>query len=205
MSTSSFLSNTWAKEKRPLQPVKLLIQREDYATCHIKVPEEPQRLSAITLDSKFYSFFRVLEEPTKTLGLLLKLTARGNQVAMTPIRRGYVIWVHEPDGTLVKSPTQTSPNLIQPTLGPADCWVIGDRQTGYRACSLKVPDLADTVLGLADSRQRLYSLYRREKDPAQSLKLAGRLVKRGDEVILLVRKASYIICIYESDAVIVPS
>ncbi|MEL6381122.1 MAG: hypothetical protein AAFQ89_01345 [Cyanobacteria bacterium J06626_18] len=205
MSTSPFPSNTWAQEKRPLQPAKLLIQREDYVTCHIQVPEESQRLSAITLDGKFYSFFRALKEPIKTLGLLLKLTARGNQVAMTPISRGYVVWVHEPDGAPVKSATQTSPNLIQPTFGPADCWVIGDRQLGYRACSLKVPDLSDTVLGLADSKQRLYSLYRREKNPAQSLKLAARLAKRGDEVILLVRKASYIICIYEPAAVIVPN
>ena len=189
----------------PLQPVKLLIQREDYATCHIRVPEEAQRLSAIALDGNFYSFFRALKDPAKALGLLLKLAARGNEVAMTLTSKGYVIWVHEPDGTLAVSANKTTPRVIAPTFGPADCWIIAERQPGYRACSLKVPDLPDTVVGIADSQQKLYSLYRREKSASDTLKLAARLSKRGDEVIILVRKEGYIVCIHEPAARMLPA
>ena len=205
VSTSPFMSNASTEAKQTLQPVKLLVQREDYTTCHIKVAEEPQPLSAVSLDNRFYSFFRVLREPTKALGLLLKLTARGNHVAMILVNRGYVIWVYEPDGRLVTPAQKTSPKVIQTTPGPSDCWVISDHQSGYQVCSLKVPDLSDPILGLVDSNQKLYSLYRREQEAGHSLKLAARLTKRGDEVILLVRKDSYIICIHEPNAVIVPS
>ncbi|MEM9001891.1 MAG: hypothetical protein AAGE59_00045 [Cyanobacteria bacterium P01_F01_bin.86] len=201
---SPSLNFSSVSSERSLQPAKLLIHREDYVTCHIRAPEEPQRLSAIALEGKFYSFFRALREPTKTLGLLLKLTARGNQVAMTPTNRGYVIWVHEPDSTLALPANQSTPHTLPLTFGPANCWVIGERQPGYQACSLKLPDLPDDVLGLADSNQKLYSLYRREGDAAHALKLAAKLVKRGDEVILLVRTTGYILCVYEPGAKIAP-
>ena len=205
MPTSPSLNPSLTGTSCPLQPIKLLIQREDYATCHIQVPEETQRLSAIALDGKFYSFFRALKDPAKALTLLLKLTVRGNQVAMTLTKVGYVVWAHESEGTLAISANQTTPRLIPPTFGPADCWILGERQPGYRACSLKVPDLPDTVFGIVSSQQKCYSLYRREKDVGNTLKLAARLTRRGDEVAMLARQEEYILCIYEPGATILPS
>ena len=205
MFTSPSHSSSSNEIAPPLQPVKLLTQRDDYVTCHIQIPEETRRLSAIALDGKFYSFFRVLKEPPKALDLLLKLTARGNQVAMTRTRTGYVIWVHEPEGLLATSDKQIVPRVIPLIFGPADCWIIGERQPDYRACSLKVPDLPDPLLGLANSRQKFYSLYRREKDPAEALKIAARLTRYGDEVTVLVRKEEYVLCIYEPAAKILPT
>ena len=192
-----------AKANRPLQSVKLLAQREDYNTCHIYLPEEPQRLAAVALDGKFYSFFRSLREPIKTVGLLLKLAARGQQVVTTPTKHGHALWIYEPDGSLAKSTTRESARMLPPTFGPADCWIISDRQPGYRICSLKVPDLPDDVVpGLANG-QKFYSLYRRERHAGNTLKLATRLVQRGDEVVLLVGKAGYVICVYEPGATMV--
>ena len=205
MFTSHSLSSSSNGVGRPLQPIKLLTQRGDYATCHIQIPEETQRLAAIALDGKFYSFFRALKEPTKALGLLLKLTARGNQVAMTRTRTGYVTWVYEPAGSLATSDKQIVPRVIPLVFGPADCWIVGERQPGYRVCSLKVTDLPDAIFGLASSRQKFYSLYRREKDPAEALKIAARLTKRGDETTILVRKEAYILCVYEPAAKLLPT
>lgn len=196
-SSSGFPTTT----SQTLQSAKLLNSREQYATCHIRLPDETERLPAIALDGKYYSFFRSLEDVQKTLGLILKLTARGEQVALTKTRRGYVIWVHEPDASPAAPPNARSKTL-PPIFGPADCWVISDRQSGYRTCSLKVPDLPDTVPGLADS-QKLYSLYRREQDAENVLKLAARLSQRGDEVVLLVSKAGYALCVYEPGATVV--
>jgi len=183
-----------------LQPVKLLSQREDYTTCHIHIPGDEHRLPAIAVDGKFYGFFRASNDPTKTLGLLLKLAARGDEVVATPTKRGYALWVHEPTGTLAKATNRTTRTLL-PTMSPADCWIISDRQPGFRTCSLRVPDLPDTVPGLANG-QRLYSLYRREKDADSVLKLSTRLSQRGDEVVVLVSLQDYVLCIYEPGAAI---
>lgn len=193
----------FAAPNRPLQPIKLLIQREDYTTCHIAIPGDTQRLAAIALSHKFYSFFRAPKEATKALGLLLKLAARGNQTAFTLTAKGYAIWVHEPDAVLAGLTPQDMAQAL-PTLVPADCWIIGDRQPGYRACSLQVTDLPEPVRGLSNHQGRLYSLYRRANDAGQALKVAARLCRRRDEVVMVVGKTGYILCVYEPNATILP-
>lgn len=198
--TSTSLNTLSANSDNSLQPVKLLAQRDDYTTCHIHVPEDEHRLPAIALDGNFYSFFRTLDDAAKTLSILLKLSAKGDQVVMTPTRRGYAIWVYEPTGILA-SPKGKTPRSIPPSFGPANCWVISDRQSGYRTCSLKVPDLPDTVPGLANG-QKLFSLYRRERDADTTLKLGARLSQRGDEIVILSAEGVYAICIYEPGAII---
>ena len=91
---------TAAGSDQPPQPTKLLAQREDYTTCHIYLPDEQQRLPAIALDGNFYSFFRSLQDATKTLSILRKLSAKGEQTVMTPNKRGYAIWVYESDAEM---------------------------------------------------------------------------------------------------------
>lgn len=204
MLTSSSPDFASASADCPLQSVKLLSRRDQFTTCHINVPDEPQRLPAIALDGKFYSFFRSLSDPIKVLGLVLKLTARSDQVAVTLTNRGYVLWVHEPDSSLAQATRNAEFRLMQPTVSPAECWVISDRQPGYRACSLEVPDLPDRIPGLAN-HQKLYSLYRRERDAGRILKLAMRLVHRGDEVVVLVGKVGYVLCVYEPGATLANS
>lgn len=201
MLTSTSLNPLPTNGDHLLQSVKLLAQRDDYTTCHIHVPGDSHRLPAIALDGNFYSFFRSLEDPAKTLNLLLKLSAKGNQAVMTPTRRGYAIWAYESAGILA-SPNGQPPRSLPASYGPADCWVISDRQAGFRTCSLKVPDLPDTVPGLANG-QKLFSLYRRETDAETTLKLGARLSQRGDEIVILTTDEAYAICIYEPGAITV--
>ncbi|MEO1095501.1 MAG: hypothetical protein AAFX01_11440 [Cyanobacteria bacterium J06638_28] len=182
------------------QAVKLLSQREDYATCHIHIPGEPQRMPAIAVGDRFYSFFRSLKDSQKTLGILLKLSNRGNQVVMTPTSRGYALWVYEADATLASN-SRGRRRTLATTFGPADCWIVSDRQPGYRICSLRLPDLAKTVQGITNG-QKLYSLYRREQSSEAAIKLATRLCQRGDEVVVVVGTSGYVICIYESTATV---
>ncbi len=184
---------------RILQPVKFLSQREQYVTCHVKVPGDPHRLSAIALNGRFYSFFRLCQQVSKALGLILKLTGRGDAVVVTSTSRGYALWVEEPDAVVALPAHGKIPRTIPPTFGPADCWVISDRQPEYRTCTLKVPDLPDVVPGLTNDKT-FYSLYRREKDGNTVLKLAARLSDRGDEVVILVALEGYVICIHEPGA-----
>lgn len=200
MYTSPSATTIETPKQTSLQAVKLISQRETYVTCHVRIPGDAQRLPAIAMDGKFYSFFRSLKDPQKTLGLLLKLSSRNNQVAMTPTGKGYALWVYEPDAALV-STNKVGPRTLPPTFGPASCWIISDRQSGYRICSLKVPDLSDTVQGLTNG-QKLYSLYRREQSAESTIKLAARLSQRGDEVVVVVSTSGYVICIYEPAATI---
>jgi hypothetical protein len=201
VQTSTALNSVSTQEERLLQPVKLLAQREDYRTCHIQIPGEAGRLPAIALDGKFYSFFRSLQDPAKALTVLLKLSALGNQAVLTPTHRGYAIWVNEP-AAVPSTPTgQPNSRYLSPTYGPADCWIIGDHQPGYRTCSLKVPDLPDIVPGLANG-QKLFSLYRLEPSPDSALQLGARLSQRGDELVILHGAEGYAICIYEPGATV---
>jgi hypothetical protein len=198
--TSTSLNALSTDGDNSLQPVKLLAQRDEYTTCHIYVPGDSHRLPAIALDGNFYSFFRSIDDSSKTLNMLLKLSVKGNQTVMTPTRRGYAIWVYEA-GALLATPSDKAPRTLSSSFGPADCWLISDRQAGYRTCSLKVPDLPDLVPGLANG-QKLFSLYRREKDADITLKLGARLSQRGDEIVILVAEEGYAICIYEPGATI---
>jgi len=198
--TSTALNSPLAQTDLPLQPVKLLAQRDDYTTCHILSPDEGLRLPAIALDGNFYSFFRSQGDPVKVLNVLRKLSANGDATVMTPTRRGYAIWVQEP-GAILAAPQGKSARNLPPSFGPANCWIISDQQAGYRTCTLDVPDLPAPVPGLANG-QKLFSLYRREKDADTTLKLGSRLSQRGDEIVILVSEEIYAICIYEPGATI---
>ena len=191
---------TAAGSDQPPQPTKLLAQRDDYTTCHIYLPDEQQRLPAIALDGNFYSFFRSLQDATKTLSILRKLSAKGEQTVMTPNKRGYAIWVYESDAVLATGRGSKTRNL-PPSFGPANSWIVSDDQAGYNTCSLKVPDLPDVVPGLTNGQQ-LFSLYRQESDPKTALSLGSRLAQRGDEIVILVGDAGYAICVYEPGATI---
>jgi hypothetical protein len=198
-SSSRFAAN----RSQSLQAVKLLGSRDQYRTSHIHVPGDEHRLPAIALNGKFYSFFRSLNDAPKATGLMLKLTARGDQVALTPTRSGYALWVYEPEALPALPAGASTPRTIAPTFDPADAWIISDRQPGFRTCSLKVTDLPDIVPGIASDR-KLYSLYRRDQEPESVLKLASRLTQRGDEVVLLVTKIGYALCVEEPGATLVP-
>lgn len=183
-----------------LQPVRILTQRTDYDTCHISVPDESGRLPAIALAGRFYSFFRSLHDPNQVIGMLLKLSSRGEQMALTLINQGYVLWANEPEAKPAPPTQEGQIRLFTPTFEPSACWVISSRQAGYRPCSLTVPDLSSTLPGLIREPDCFYSLYRREQDAGKILKLATRLIQRGDEIVLLVGKMRYIICIREPNA-----
>ncbi|MGF1458426.1 MAG: hypothetical protein ACFBSG_05305 [Leptolyngbyaceae cyanobacterium] len=198
LTSTPALNPRLIQPKSSLQPTKLLGQREDYTTCHILLPEEGERLPAIALDGHFYSFFRSLDDPQKILRILLKLSAKGERTVMTPNKRGYAIWVHEPTAVLATSKGKASRQLPS-SFGPANCWIISDRQPGYRLCTLNVPDLPDAVPGLAQG-QKLFSLYRREQDADNTLKLGSRLSQRGDEIVIVISNNNYGLCIYEPGA-----
>ncbi|MGD1907904.1 MAG: hypothetical protein ACFB0C_18215 [Leptolyngbyaceae cyanobacterium] len=181
------------------ESVKILTDRDQYSTCHVTIPGESERLPAVALNGQFYSFFRSSADLTTTFKLVVKLTQRGDAVVLTQTKMGHVIWLIEPDAQVASSSAKA--RSVTPNFGPADCWILRDRQSGYQPCTLKVPDLPETVPGLAMG-QKLFSFYRRDRDGSNALKLAGRLTQRGDEVVVLLAQDTYVLCVREPVATV---
>jgi sulfur transfer complex TusBCD TusB component (DsrH family) len=196
--TSSLSQNTASSVG---EAIKILTQRDQYSTCHITIPGEPDRLPAIALNGQFYSFFRSSADLAVTLKLVMKLTQRGDAVVLTQTKAGHVIWLTEPDAQISTPLKGAAARNLGPNFGPADCWILSDRQPGYQPSTLKVPDLPETVPGLAIG-QKLFSLYRRDHDGSNALKLAGRLTQRGDEVVVLLTQDTYVLCVREPVATV---
>jgi hypothetical protein len=68
--------------------------------CHITLPDTPEPTSAIYYEGKYYAyvkFFPTVEIARQKAALLAQ---RGNQVLLTRIPKGLVLWVHEADAQL---------------------------------------------------------------------------------------------------------
>lgn len=65
--------------------------------CHISLPDTPRPTSAIHYEGQYYAyvkFFQTVEVARQKAELLKQ---RGNQVLLTRVSKGVVLWVHEVD------------------------------------------------------------------------------------------------------------
>lgn len=177
---------------------KLLLNRDQYVSCHINVSDLPQRLPAIAVDGKFYSFFKVILKAQKALEAIAKLTQKGDEIALTASKRGYVLWVYEPESKPAP-PKKLRLPPIPPIFGPAPCSIVQNLAQLER-CHLKVADMAQQLVGIK-YQGALYSLFRKEQNAQTTLEIAAKLTKRDDEVILVVAKDGYAIFILEPTAI----
>lgn len=149
------------------------------------------------MDGQFYSFFKVVEAPTKALAVAARLGRLGDYVALTLTKRGYVIWVYEPEAHF--APPRSNPrSSIKPAFGPAICCIASDANA-YERCSIRVPDLDKAVSGLA-CNQRFYSIFRQEKNAADIILLAAKLGQRRDETIIAPMDDGFVLGVYEANA-----
>ncbi|MEO0824906.1 MAG: hypothetical protein AAFY67_04515 [Cyanobacteria bacterium J06642_9] len=174
---------------------KLLFNRDQYVSCHINVSDLPERLAAIAVDGKFYSFFKVLPKAQKALEVVAKLTHKGDEIAVTVSKRGYVLWVYEPDSKLASS--KRSPLHLK-LRGSAPCTIIYERDR-FQPCYLKVADMSQKLAGIK-YQANLYSLFRRENEAQGTLEIAAKLTTRNDEVVLIPAQVGYSIFVLESAA-----
>ncbi|MDX2241705.1 MAG: hypothetical protein NW224_13555 [Leptolyngbyaceae cyanobacterium bins.302] len=71
-------------------------------SCHIVVPDLPKPVGAIAYEGRFYSYFRCYEDTASVQRVATRLIARGDQVLLTQVRRGLVLWVFEPEAQLAR-------------------------------------------------------------------------------------------------------
>lgn len=173
---------------------RLLLDRDLYAPCHIRVPDVAQRLSAVYVDNQFYSFFKFVPNAQKALDVLVRLGKRDDQVALTSTKRGYVIWAYEPNASY--APPGKSPNFaIRPVFGPKPCLLITDVEA-YELCSLQVPDMAQPLTAIA-YRNKYYSIFKQNNEAAKLLAMAAKLSQRGDDVLIALTPPTYTLGLFE--------
>lgn len=82
---------------------KLLESRSQYQPCQIRVPDLDKRLSAILVEGKYYSLFRVAGDRQKFTETIAKLNRRNDETVVTRTSKGFIIWVLEPEAYLDQS------------------------------------------------------------------------------------------------------
>ncbi len=86
---------------------KLFLQKGEYQTCHICLDDTQEHLAAITIDQKFYSFFKTVRDRDKALDLLGKIYDGGSDAIITQAPKAYAIWILENDALPVEREPKT--------------------------------------------------------------------------------------------------
>jgi hypothetical protein len=172
---------------------KILASRNQYSPCHIQVPDSQERLAAIAVDTRYYSFFKLVSDRAKTLQIAAKLVYRGDDVAITQTPKGDVIWIYEAEA-------QTGGSVAVKKQSDSGLWRILDSEQEYQTCQIRVPDMAKPLAAICVDRQ-YYSFMRIVRNEAQAIDLVERLAKKGNAAMITVGGRSYAIWVLESDAI----
>jgi hypothetical protein len=166
---------------------KILESRSQYRSCHIRVPDESDRLAAIQVGDQYYSFFKVVKKRQKAMQVPARLVYRGDEVVITHVSKGDVIWVLEPDAG---SQTEKPANRL--------CQILQD-DGEYEPCVISVPDTAHPLEAVFTSG-KYYSLLRVVKDREAAIELADRLTQKGNETVITQSDRGFSIWVLEPDA-----
>lgn len=180
---------------------KVLNERKTYVSCHIRVPDLDNRLPAIALDGKFYSFLKAVKDAEKALTTISRLGKGEDEIALTLSRRGYALWAPEPQGRF--SPPQRDPRFsLKPAFGPPPCLFLSDAST-LEPCQIQVADLSKSVAGVRVNSD-FYSVFRVEPEAQTSIQIVGKLASRGDTTLLgRARDGQYLIGVLEPTGVLI--
>ena len=78
-------------------PTRILESRDQYQTCHVRLPGMDERTPAILFQKQYYSLFKVVTDQQQAIEIEDRLTRKREKVVVTKIAKGYAIWVLEPD------------------------------------------------------------------------------------------------------------
>jgi hypothetical protein len=86
---------------------RIFLDPGDYHTCHLQVPDIDERLPGISFANKLYSFFKVVVDREKALDVMERIFDNGDDAVITQTRKGFVLWVLEPNASMVKKKVRT--------------------------------------------------------------------------------------------------
>jgi hypothetical protein len=179
---------------------RILTSRTQYRSCHIRVPDDTQRLAAVLVGTKYYSFFRLIKEHQKTLQVAARLVYRGGEVVITKVAKGEVIWVYEPD-VLVDDLVQEVALPLAQRRSESGLWVLLESAQDYQVCQIRVPDVAKPLEAIVFDRQ-YYGFMRRVRSQAEAIEFSERLGSRGNQSIITKSDRNYVVWVLEPDAAI---
>lgn len=178
---------------------RILESRNQYRSCHIHVSDSEERLAAIALDNRYYSFFRLVKDRAKALQTAAKLVYRGDEVAITQTTKGDVIWIYEADAWVIgHEPIKTDP-MPTKKRSESGLWRILESEREYQTCQIRVPDVAKPLAAICVDRQ-YYSFMSMVKTEEQAIDLAERLAKKGNPTLITVNDRNCAVWVLESDA-----
>ncbi len=124
----------------PEHGIKVLTERSEYQSRHIRIPESDDIVAAIAVAGQYYSFFRVEKRWGIALQMAERLHDRGDDVVITQIPKGFAIWVLESDATGLRrrcwgdrseiSHAKLATSQQRSTSSPANTLVPSDSQLG---------------------------------------------------------------------------
>ncbi|HEY9616393.1 MAG TPA: hypothetical protein V6C64_06115 [Microcoleaceae cyanobacterium] len=86
----------------PTAATPLILDRKAVSTCHISLPDVPKPVGAIAYQGKLYSYVRTYSTLEPAQRAATRLLQRGNQVILTRVPKGLILWVLELDAKLAK-------------------------------------------------------------------------------------------------------
>lgn len=83
----------------PQQPAKEIpvFAQKALDRCHIVFPDCSHPTSAICFENRYYAFLKFFPDQEKAKQVAHRLVEKGNQVILTRVRKGLVLWIFEPD------------------------------------------------------------------------------------------------------------
>ncbi|MBC6479821.1 MAG: hypothetical protein GDA56_20610 [Hormoscilla sp. GM7CHS1pb] len=173
----------------------ILKSPSEYSHCQIWVPDLTDPLAGINVGDKYYSLLKVVLSQQKAVELAEKLAKRGDNVLLTPIPKGYAIWVWEAKAYL-KSVQKLSEPASPPT-SKANSPILDRSQ--YKPCKIRVPDVKKRLAAIEVSG-KYYSFLRNFPSRDKALKIARQLSSEGDKVLLTQTRKGYLLWVFEPDA-----
>jgi tRNA U34 5-carboxymethylaminomethyl modifying enzyme MnmG/GidA len=180
-------------------PYRLLESRSQYESCHIRVPDIEERLPALLLDQKFYSFFRVVFDEQQLLSMVAKLNRQAQESIVTRVARGYAIWVLEPTA-YIDAPRS---NSLQ---APADVFPyrILESRNQYKPCHIRVPDVEQRLVAIRLD-DTYYSFFAVTQDKQNILKTIAKTKLTVDQIVITTTAKGYVVWVLEPQVRLQPS
>lgn len=174
---------------------KILESRSQYRACHVRVPDVNDRLAAIMIANRYYSFFKLIKDSQKTLHTATKLVDRGDEVAITRTIKGDVIWIYEPEAQEERA---NKPQSNLPRIVVSEQWKLLESEREYQSCYIRVPDVAKPMMAIYSDRQ-YYSYMKTVRDQNQAIDAAERLAKKGHTSRITKTRQAWSIWLLESE------
>jgi hypothetical protein len=171
----------------------ILTHRSQYRSCHVRLPNEAQRIAAIAVHDKYYSLVKVVKDRAKALKICDRLTNLGNETLITCLAKGDAIWVWERDAI----PERRGKELQRerPQVLPSTYRILEPHQS-YQNCQIRV----DMSLAAITLDGKYYTLFKLVDTRAKAVALAQKLLSNGDAIVITTVESRYGVWVMELEA-----